>query len=53
MRDGSTKGTFQLRDFPKTASAKVLGESRTLAVTDGKLVDDFAGYAAHLYEITY
>jgi hypothetical protein len=53
MRDGSTKGSFQLRDFPKMASAQVLGEGRTLALTGGAFTDDFSAYGVHLYEITY
>jgi hypothetical protein len=31
----------------------VLGESRTLAVVDGVLEDDFAPYGVHLYRITH
>jgi hypothetical protein len=53
MRDGATKGTFTLRGFPATASAEVLGESRTLPVTNGVFADDFASYGIHLYKITY
>src|SRR4029079_6067629 len=52
MRGSATKATFTLRDFPASASAEVLGESRTLPVTNGIFTDNFAGYAVHLYRIT-
>lgn len=51
MRDGATTATFTLRDFPPAASAEVLGETRTLTVTNGVFQDDFDGYGVHLYRI--
>ncbi len=51
MRDGTTTGTFTLRDFPAAASAEVLGEGRSIAVTNGVLEDDFSSYGVHLYRI--
>ena len=53
MREGSTTATFTLRDFPATASAEVLGETRTIAVTNGVFTDDFNSYDVHLYRITF
>ena len=53
MREGSTTATFTLRDFPATASAEVLGETRSVSVTGGVFSDSFASYGIHLYRITY
>lgn len=52
-RDGATTATFTLRDFPASASAEVLDESRTLAVANGVFQDSFASYGLHLYRITF
>jgi len=53
MRGGSTTATFTLRDFPATASAEVIGETRTIAMTNGVFTDDFNSYDVHLYHITF
>jgi hypothetical protein len=53
MRGGTTTATFTLARFPATASAEVLGESRTLSVTGGVFTDDFQSYGVHLYKITH
>jgi hypothetical protein len=53
MRGGTTKATFQLRDFPASASAEVLDETRTLHVVNGRFEDDFQSYGVHLYRITF
>jgi hypothetical protein len=53
MREGSTTATFTLRDFPATASAEVLGETRSIDVAGGVFSDSFASYGIHLYRITY
>jgi hypothetical protein len=50
MRSGSTTATFALRGV-STATAAVLGESRSLGVDGGTFSDTFAPYAVHLYEI--
>jgi hypothetical protein len=50
MRHGSTTATFSLRGVA-TATATVLGESRSLAVDGGTFSDSFAPYAVHLYQI--
>ena len=39
--------------FPATASAEVLGETRSVSVTGGVFSDSFASYGIHLYRITY
>ncbi|HEX7670267.1 MAG TPA: hypothetical protein VF395_11815, partial [Polyangiaceae bacterium] len=53
MRDGTTTGTFTLRDFPATASAEVMGENRTIPIANGVFKDDFASYGVHLYKIMH
>jgi hypothetical protein len=53
MRAGATTATFTFARLPATASAEVLGESRTLPVTGGVLKDDFQSYGVHLYKLTY
>jgi hypothetical protein len=54
MRGTPTMATFTLDRFPiASATAEVLGEGRTVAVTSGQLVDAFDGYAVHLYKIAY
>ncbi|HVU51893.1 MAG TPA: hypothetical protein VHL80_14450, partial [Polyangia bacterium] len=53
MRAGATTATFTLARLPATATAEVLGESRTLPVKDGVFADDFQSYAVHLYKLTY
>jgi hypothetical protein len=52
VREGSTKASFSLQRFPSSASAEVLGESRTIALRDGAFQDDFGAYAVHLYKIS-
>ena len=53
MRGTATTATFQLGGIPDTASAEVLGEGRTIAITARSFRDDFAGYGVHRYRITY
>ena len=53
MRAGRTTATFTLRDFPAHASAEVLGEDRSISVTNGVFQDEFLSYGVHLYKITY
>jgi hypothetical protein len=53
MRAGTTHATFTFARLPATATAEVLGESRTLPVTNGVLEDDFQSYAVHLYKLSY
>src|SRR5207244_2332209 len=53
MRSGTTTATFTLARIPATASAEVLGEGRTLSVTNGVFSDSFGSYGVHLYKVTY
>jgi hypothetical protein len=53
MRAGSTTATFTLRGMPTTASAEVVGESRTITVNNGVFSDTFQSYGIHIYRITY
>jgi len=50
----ATTGTFTLRDFPRNATAIVLGENRQIPIASGVFSDDFAtSYAFHLYQIAF
>jgi hypothetical protein len=51
MRGGSTTATFTLRDFPAQATARVIGEERSIDVEGGVFQDDFESYGVHLYEL--
>jgi hypothetical protein len=53
MRAGSTTATFTLRDFPATASAEAIDETRMIAVVNGVFSDAFDSYGVHLYRITF
>jgi hypothetical protein len=49
-RGKATGAAFALGGV-KDATAEVIGEGRTVAVTDGKFRDEFAGYGVHLYRV--
>ncbi|MDH7568829.1 MAG: hypothetical protein QHJ73_04520, partial [Armatimonadota bacterium] len=51
MRNGATRGAFQVKELRGNATARVLGEGRTIPVRDGRFSDDFAPFAVHLYRI--
>lgn len=51
MRNRPASGTFTLRGPPAAASVEVLGEGRTLSLSNGQFTDSFAGYEVHLYRI--
>jgi hypothetical protein len=51
MRDQPTTATFRPTCVDDGATVDVLGESRELTVSGGSFMDDFAGYAVHLYAI--
>ncbi|MFQ6133321.1 MAG: hypothetical protein ACE5R4_14860 [Armatimonadota bacterium] len=51
MRNGPARGSFEVRGLPARATAEVLGEDRSIQVTDGKFADDFQPYDVHLYKI--
>jgi hypothetical protein len=48
-RKGTTTASFTVDGMTGDGMAKVLGENRTVAVTGGKLSDDFAANAVHIY----
>jgi hypothetical protein len=48
MRCGFTTGTFSVKSG---SSVEVIGEGRTLKVTDGKFTDEFVPYGVHLYKV--
>jgi len=50
MRPGPTTATFTLA-AGSTATAEVLGESRSLPVSSGKWTDAFTAHAVHIYKI--
>lgn len=50
MRNRPAKATFRLAQSV-AAKAEVLGESRTIDVTDRDFADEFAPYAVHLYRL--
>jgi hypothetical protein len=53
MRSGATKASFALSGFPASAKAEVLGENRSISVTNGAFDDAFENYGVHLYKLTY
>ena len=48
MRCGYTTATFNVTSG---SSVEVLGEGRTINITDGKFSDEFIPYGVHLYKI--
>jgi hypothetical protein len=51
LRNRPTRGSFEIRDLPKDATAEVLGESRSLSVKNRAFADEFEPYAVHLYRV--
>jgi hypothetical protein len=49
MRRGETTASFSVTSGN---SAEVLGEGRSINITNGKFSDDFSAYGVHLYKIT-
>jgi hypothetical protein len=52
MRSGVTTATFQLASPTTKARAVVLGEDRSLDITNGQFRDTFQPWDVHLYRIT-
>jgi len=50
MRNKPITGTFTLAGV-QAATAEVLGENRTIRITDGAFTDTFKGYGVHLYKL--
>jgi hypothetical protein len=51
MRNAPARGSFQVHGLPKTATAEVIGEERSVPVNGGRLADEFKTYDVHLYRI--
>ena len=51
MGDKETTVSFKLSESQGTATAKVLGEGRTIDVERGRFTDNFKGYDVHIYRI--
>jgi hypothetical protein len=51
MRPATTKATFTVKALPAGAAAEVLGEKRSIPLTDGAFTDTFTDYDVHLYRI--
>jgi hypothetical protein len=52
MRNRPTRGSFSGRELLVSATAEVLGESRSIKVEAGEFADDFKPYEVHLYQMT-
>ena len=50
MRNHPATATFKCKQ-PTATKAEVIGENRTLDLTDGEFADAFAPYAVHLYRL--
>jgi hypothetical protein len=51
MRSVSATAKFRISSLSGKASAEVLGENRTIPISDGEFKDQFTPYAVHLYRI--
>jgi hypothetical protein len=51
MRDGQTRARFALQGLSGPLTVEVMGENRTLQLTDGTFEDDFPMWGVHLYRI--
>ncbi|HQK95499.1 MAG TPA: hypothetical protein PLD23_18525 [Armatimonadota bacterium] len=51
MQEEAAKATFAVAGLTGGATAEVIGEDRTIPVTDGAFADDFGPHAVHLYRI--
>ena len=48
MRPGTTTATFTVK---KGKNVEVLGENRSINITEGKFTDEFSDYGVHLYKV--
>jgi Zn ribbon nucleic-acid-binding protein len=51
MRGEPIEATFTLKNGSPAANAEVLGEKRSLAITNGMFTDRFAAWDVHLYRV--
>ena len=52
MRDGAAEATFTLAGMKGGSTSEVLGENRTIAVTNGSFSDHFEPWSVHLYKLS-
>lgn len=52
MANNETTGTFSSPALPGSGNVEVLGENRTIPITNRTFRDNFRPYAPHLYKIT-
>ncbi len=53
MRNRAVRATFRLKAAPGNPSVEVLGENRTIPVTEGQFADEFPPYGVHLYKLAW
>ncbi len=51
MREGATQATFTLQDIHSGSTVEVLGETRSLSLSNGSFTDHFVAWEVHLYRI--
>mgnify|MGYP003574972130 FL=1 len=52
MANKATTGTFNGSELRKYGTVEVLGESRTITITNGAFKDGYAPYGVHLYRVS-
>lgn len=52
MRNGSTRGLFNIHGLPPRATVTVIGEGRSFDISGGIFSDDFGPYDVRLYRIS-
>ena len=51
MRPLAATASFDVPYVSGTVQAEVIGEGRSISVVDGKFIDNFEGFAVHLYKM--
>lgn len=51
MENSPATATFQVKGLPKKVRAEVIGEGRTIEITDGRFTDEFKPLEVHIYKI--
>jgi hypothetical protein len=49
MENNPGTATFKMHDLPKSGTVEVIGESRSIQISDGAFTDKFKPYEVHLY----
>jgi hypothetical protein len=52
MRPTEAQATFILPELAGSAAVEVIGEQRTLSISNGRWEDHFTGYQVHLYRVS-